>query len=855
MTDRQNTSTQDVLTTIIYNAVVCGSMVVAFFFMRLRFRRIYEPKSHFEIVPANQRPPKLPRTPWGWLETVLRRSPEATIREAGIDGYLFIRYLLVFSCLFLGGILMWIVLLPVNATNGKGENGLNQLGISNVGPRNRYYAHALLSWVYYGFTMFVIYRELIFYTNLRSAALVSPAYAGKLSARTVIFQTVSDYFLDERQIPKLFDGVKRVWIARAQRKLETKVVERDNLCNTLEEALCKLLSKAVKAKKRADKKGESIEQADDIQSYIPQHKRPTMRLSPIFGHKVDIIDYCHEKIPKLNEEIEQMQANYRTARPLNSVAVEFTNQFHAQAAFQQRADDRSLRFMPRQIGAEPGDVFWPNMRMFWWERLMRGLFADVAIAVLVIFWAIPSSFVGVISNLTYLTNKVDWLSFINKMPKALVGILTAFLPTVMMSVFMLTLPGLIRGLAKISGAVTTQSIESYTQQSYFAFQVIQVFLITTVASSVTSVITQIMENPTSVMELLSGNLPQCSNFFISYVLFQGFSIAGGSLLQVASLILFYLLGKLFDNTPRKKYVRFNNLGAYQWGTTFPIYTNLAVITLAYSIISPIILLFAGASFLVLYVCYQNNANYVSGKAADGLGRYYARALFQTLVGVYLGEICLMGIFAVSKAWGPIILELIWILITIFYHVSMNEAFDDLLTVIPNTVMRPMDGKSTTMSWFGEKGTERKSDSLFSDSNSLSHSETEIPLLIDGEIDYKGSNMKQNMLLRFFQPAKYLSYSRVKEYIPATFRDMPNESEEWIRHAYDYKVVSVKCPKIWIPEDPMGLSKVEIERFKGIIDVVDKNAMFNDKGKAIWTGPPPGNVELDEFSKSQDNSSL
>lgn len=829
-TVHDNTSSQDVLTTIIYNAIICGAMVFAFLVLRLGFKRIYEPKSNFDIVPPNERPQKLPQTPWGWIYTLLTRPSKDTIDQAGIDGYLFLRYLVVFGSVFLCGILTWIVLLPINIVKGKGEEGLDQLGISNVHGRGKYYGHVLISWAFYGMIMFVIYREMVFYTNLRSAVLVSPAYAGKLSARTVIFQTVPDKYLDERRIRKMFDGVKHVWIARAQKKLEHKVAQRQKLCSKLENAMCGLLRKAMKAKIKADAKGELIEPSDELVCYVPQHKWPRMRKRPIIGHKVDVLNYCEEQIPLLNKEISALQADYRSSKPWNSVAVEFVNQWYAQQALQQDPYDQPLYFLPKQIGAEPEDIYWPNMRMFWWERLIRSFGASAFICVLVIFWAIPSAFVGMISNLTYLTNKIHFLRFIYKMPSQLLGIVTSLLPTILMSLLMLLLPAIIRTMAKISGCASVQAIEYYTQQGYFAFQVIQVFLVTTVASSVTSIITQIMQKPESAMVLLSSNLPKCSNFFISYVLFQGFSIAGGALLQIATFITFYLLGAFLDNTPRKKWNRFNDLGIYAWGTTFPIYTNLVVITLAYSIISPIILLFAAASFLILYICYQNNENYVFTKAPDGLGMYYVRALFQTMVGIYLGEVCLLGLFAVSKAWGPAILEIILLLVTVFFHIHMNAAYDPKLGVIPNTVMKPLDGKSDTISWRSPK-------SAKNDITTLPSANVGVPLLIENDHERK-STAPANFIVRFFWPNTYLSFTEVRKMIPDSFNELPEESEKSQLHAYDYSVVSEKCPKIWIPRDPMGLSEKFKQRFADVLTVIDDNAGFDNLGKEIWFGPPP-----------------
>jgi hypothetical protein len=108
-------------------------------------------------------------------------------------------------------------------------------------------------------------------------------------------------------------------------------------------------------------------------------------------------------------------------------------------------------------------------------------------------------------------------------------------------------------------------------------QVIQVFLVVSIASSSTAVVTQIIANPTNIAPLLAGNLPKSSNFFFSYLLLQGLSVSAGTLLQIIALILYYIFSKLLDGTPRKKWKRFNTLPGLGWGTTYPIFTNLAVI--------------------------------------------------------------------------------------------------------------------------------------------------------------------------------------------------------------------------------------------------------------------------------------
>ncbi|GMF00545.1 unnamed protein product [[Candida] boidinii] len=75
-------------------------------------------------------------------------------------------------------------------------------------------------------------------------------------------------------------------------------------------------------------------------------------------------------------------------------------------------------------------------------------------------------------------------------------------------------------------------------------------------------------------------------------------------------------------------------------------------------------------------------------------------------------------------------------------------------------------------------------------------------------------------------------------MPDTFYKTPVYEKEFEEHAYDYPDVTAKSPIVWIPRDPMGLSTVEIENLRGIVEVSDENATFDDNGKIIWTGAPP-----------------
>ena len=132
-------------------------------------------------------------------------------------------------------------------------------------------------------------------------------------------------------------------------------------------------------------------------------------------------------------------------------------------------------------------------------------------------------------------------------------------------------------MAKWGGDPSAAAIELTVQNWFFSFQVIQVFLVVTLASAATSVVTDIINRPQDAATLLAQKIPRASNFYISYIILQGLSFAAGALLQISGLILGKILGKLLDSTPRKMYKRWYSLAGLGWGTVYPVFTLLTVI--------------------------------------------------------------------------------------------------------------------------------------------------------------------------------------------------------------------------------------------------------------------------------------
>lgn len=119
-------------------------------------------------------------------------------------------------------------------------------------------------------------------------------------------------------------------------------------------------------------------------------------------------------------------------------------------------------------------------------------------------------------------------------------------------------------------------MELFTQNAYFIFQVVQVFLVTTLSSAASGAIESIIQDPISARVLLSQNLPKASNFYISYFILQGLAMSATRMAHLGSVIRHQFMGHS-GKTPRQMATRYHRLRRIHWGAVYPVFTNMGVI--------------------------------------------------------------------------------------------------------------------------------------------------------------------------------------------------------------------------------------------------------------------------------------
>lgn len=87
----------------------------------------------------------------------------------------------------------------------------------------------------------------------------------------------------------------------------------------------------------------------------------------------------------------------------------------------------------------------------------------------------------------------------------------------------------------------------------------------------------------------------------------------------------------------------------------------------------------------MHLVWRYNLIYVFDSDTDSKGLFYPRALTQLITGLYMAEVCLIGLFALNGAFGPMVLIILLLIFTGIIHLSLGEAITPLVQSLPQTL--------------------------------------------------------------------------------------------------------------------------------------------------------------------------
>ncbi|CAK5265567.1 unnamed protein product [Mycena citricolor] len=716
-------STQTFLTSLVVNGTLLAVEVIAFVILKSRLGRIYSPRTY--LPPPAKRAQALPPGWWRWVPALLVQDPQEIIQKNGLDAYMLLRYLRLLIIIFSAfTIFISAVIIPVDTVgmpNSTGKDRINRITWSNIGnnqqDQKRFAAHIIMAYLQTFFVIFMIRREMLHFLDMRHRFLISNSHSRLAQAKTVLITSVPDELANEHDL-RLFasfvpGGIDRVWMYRDTKALNELFKQRQAACSKLETAASGVLKHATDAwrlkeathqKTRKHKSDEEkgampleLELPDGptpelLQELVPAKKLPTHRTGflGLFGEKVDTIPWCTEEIARLNRELEDGRREQVQGKFLGSVFIRCNLQLGAHVLAQCVSYHKPLSMKNKWMEANPKDIVWENLDDGSLEVSWRFATSWLATIALIVAWIFPVTFIGTLSQISTLCSHVPWLNWICLAPHPIPGIIQGIIPPLLLAIFFAVLPLILRGLAWYECIPRYSLMSVSVYHRYYLFLLFHGFLIITISSNLSNIINNLVNNPSTAVQNMAKQLPGVSVFFLTLMVTQGLAGAGAALAQLFPLLFHFIRKWLTGRTPRQAFTVTFLMPAADFGLILPTISLLATIGFSYSMLNPMINLFALLSFVMFFIAYKFLLTQVFDQPDESEtgGMYFPMCMSNLFVGLYIEQICLACLFFLKASISPqtavveAVMMLILVGLTAAAHIMINTSFGPMTEFLP-----------------------------------------------------------------------------------------------------------------------------------------------------------------------------
>ncbi|KAK8551387.1 hypothetical protein V6N13_119857 [Hibiscus sabdariffa] len=595
------------------------------------------------------------RNPIAWIREAVSSTEQDVINMSGVDTAVYFVFLsTVLGILFLSGIVLLPVLLPIAATDdgvkknvhSTTSNGsfseLDKLSMANIQEKSpRLWAFLIATYWVSVVTYFLTWKAYKHVSALRATALRSDEVKPEQFAVLVRdFPDVTPGQTRKQQVDTYFKSIYPETFYRSMVVTDNKEV--DKIWGELEGFRKKLV------------RAETIYEESKIkgQGTRPTHKTGFLGLS---GKKVDSIEYYNDQIKELTQKLEAEQKLTLREKQQGSALVFFTSRVTAASAAQslhaQMLDNWTVTEAP-----ETRQLIWSNLTIKFYERTIRQYAVYVVVFLTVVFYMIPITFVSAFTTLENLRKLLPFLKPVVEID-ALKTVLEAYLPQLALIIFLALLPKLLLFLSKTEGIPSGSHVIRAAAGKYFYFVVFNVFLGVTIGGTLFTAIKTIEKKPNSILEILAKSLPGNATFFITFVALQFFVGYGLELSRIVPLIIYHVKRKYLCKTEADlKEAWFP--GDISYATRVPADMLIVTIVLCYSVIAPVIIPFGVLYFALGWLVLRNQALKVYVPAYESYGRMWPHIHARILSALLLYQVTMLGYFGVTKFYyTPILIPL------------------------------------------------------------------------------------------------------------------------------------------------------------------------------------------------------
>uniref|UniRef100_A0A7M5V1M3 CSC1-like protein ERD4 n=1 Tax=Clytia hemisphaerica TaxID=252671 RepID=A0A7M5V1M3_9CNID len=620
--------------------------VIFFTFTRKKNRKVFAPRLLLLGTESS-----IKEGLFSWVTDAFSTKDEDIFMLAGMDALVFLRFMrlmLKFAvCSLPYGI---CVLIPLNVHGGNGlDDGLEKMSMSNVEEKSAYlWAHWVAVYLYSILILVFCLQEWKVYISFRQRHLKNA--------------TSSDFAVLVKELPKNMTD-------------DDTLYEFVNELFPNEVASVYVIRDLGKYKTLVEKHDLTVLQWEDSKFFDDSNDEKKMMTKGCccFGEKV-------EATQEYEKQLEILQGDMKTEKtegnrnPMNCAFVVFKSIKAKELALKSTWTNNPIDYQPCAAPTVK-ETLWCALKLNYYVRLILEAIGYILIFFLVIFWAIPITFIASLGKLNSIAREVPWLAdILRALSVGFVNFAEGLLPVILIAVFFAILPLILFLIARLQGNYSSKICAELVFKYMFIFQTVNSFFIYVLSGALIEQITAIAQDPFQIPNLLAKSIPSQSGFYINYVAFAtaiGYFL---TLTRIVPMIVIWLKLKCLAKTPRQRLEAWKPPRAV-YELLFSKSLLFFLVGLSYSVLSPIIVPFVIIFFGFGYVVYLYQLTHVYMPEFDHGGRFWIYVFNRIMVIVFVFQLLMVGVFLLKEVFTIAILVTPLIICTIFFWIYVNNNFE------------------------------------------------------------------------------------------------------------------------------------------------------------------------------------
>ncbi|KAG7344178.1 protein of unknown function DUF221-domain containing protein [Nitzschia inconspicua] len=345
---------------------------------------------------------------------------------------------------------------------------------------------------------------------------------------------------------------------------------------------------------------------------------------------------------------------------------------------------------------EPRDVLWENIYVSKGATRTRSILGEFLVILIISFYVIPVALVSLLVSESALVSTSPRLAQLDQ-ATALFSSAIAMVQPICIVALQQLLPPLFMAIGKLEGLVSFSEVQMRAFSRYFLFQVLNVFLVTTIAGSIFDTIAIIVETPEAAFEMLGNSLPHMSSFFISYVTIKTFLGLGMELVRTMSLFQasfrYLLVPNATLRTARSIVAGMRAIDDPGW---FPFHKILAqdmlvvVISVVFAVVAPLVLLPCALFCSFSRIMWTHHHLYVYESVFESGGMFWPKIFRRFIFGLIISQMTITGQFILKEARHEAYATIALMFMTYLFLRSTRARYDPISNTLPLEVATVMD---------------------------------------------------------------------------------------------------------------------------------------------------------------------